>query len=218
MRVIVVAPHPDDETLGCGGTLLRHRADGDELHWLIVTRMDASLGYTAARIARRDEEEAAVARHYRFAAVHRGGFIATRLDAIRGDVVKAVATIFNAVQPETVYLPFRTDVHTDHRVVYDSVAACTKWFRHGSVRRVLAYETPSETEFGLSNDGFNPNVFVDISAHLDGKVQAMKLYAEEIEDFPFPRSVETIRSLAAFRGSSCGCTAAEAFVLLREIR
>ena len=98
------------------------------------------------------------------------------------------------------------------------MAACVKWFRYPSVRRVLAYETISgKTELGLSLEAvFRPNVFVDISAYLERKLEIMSIYKSEVQDFPFPRSMRAIRSLAEWRGTSAGFQAAEAFELLRE--
>jgi LmbE family N-acetylglucosaminyl deacetylase len=102
-------------------------------------------------------------------------------------------------------------------VVFNAVAAGTKWFRHPSVRRVLAYETLSETDFGLNaSPGFKPNVFVDITHFIDKKIEAANVYASELGKFPFPRSPEAIRALASVRGATSGFQAAEAFELLRE--
>jgi len=140
-----------------------------------------------------------------------------RLDALPlVDVVERFSSVFNAFQPEEV-LPHRSDVHTDHRVVFAASAACSKWFRHPSVRRVLAYETVSETEFGLDAASvFRPNTFVDISQYLEAKLQAMAVYKSELDTFPFPRSLQAIRAVAMWRGSNSGFAAAEAFELLRE--
>ena len=128
--------------------------------------------------------------------------------------------VFQTVQPHTVYLPHWGDAHSDHTVAFDAASACTKWFRYPSIREVLSYETLSETGFHLGSQGqmFQPNVFVDIEAHLDKKVQIVKEYASEIAPFPFPRSEEAVRSLAAYRGSFAGCKAAEAMTLLKQIR
>lgn len=218
--VLVVAPHPDDETLGCGGTLLRHRAEGDVVHWLIVTAMDETSPEWRNRIQAREREIEAVARHYGVSTVHRLGFPAARLDSLpRADVVGKIGAVVRTVAPNVLYLPFPGDAHSDHAVTFDACAACTKWFRHPSVRRVCAYETLSETEFGLSPvaDAFRPNRFVDVTVHLNGKIEAMRLYAEESGVFPFPRSEEAIRALAALRGSTVGCAAAEAFMTLKEV-
>lgn len=141
-----------------------------------------------------------------------------RLDELpMSDLIGHFSTAFKSFQPEEVFVPHRGDVHTDHRLVFDAAAACAKWFRYPSVRRVLAYETLSETEFGLDqNSGFRPNCFIDISAHVEGKLQVVSLYRSELGPFPFPRSVEAVRALATFRGAMSGFTAAEAFQVLRE--
>ena len=219
-RVLVVAPHPDDEALGCGGALLRHRSQGDETHWLIVTAMTPELGYSPARIAARQREIERAAAHFGFAGVHALRFPAARLDTLPlADVIEKIAAVFRRVEPETLYLPFAGDAHSDHRVVFDACAACTKGFRYPSIRRIRVYETLSETELGLvpAATGFHPNLFIDISEHLDGKVSAMRIYENEMGDFPFPRSEEAIRGLAAFRGAAAGCRAAESFMTLKEI-
>ena len=114
-------------------------------------------------------------------------------------------------------IPHRGDVHSDHRIVFDAVTACTKWFRYPSVQRVLAYETVSETEFGLSKEqAFSPNYFVDISRFLTEKLRLMQIYESEISKPPFPRSVEVVKALAIWRGATSGYDAAEAFELLKE--
>lgn len=218
--ILVVAPHPDDETLGCGGTLLRHVAAGDQVHWLIATAMSADQGFSAERIAGREAEIEAAARHYGFAGTHRLGLPTTRLDVLpKGDMVAKVSAVFHAVQPHTVYLPFRGDAHSDHAAVFDACAACTKWFRHPSVRRVRVYETLSETDSALLSETlpFQPNLFVDISAWLDAKITAMGLFAGEMGRAPFPRSEDVIRAQALVRGSQAGVMAAEAFMSLREV-
>ena len=220
-NILVVAPHPDDETLACGGTLLRHKADGDKIFWLIVTEMSEKAKYPADLIKRRKSEIESVARVYGFDAVFNLRLATTRLDAIPiGEIIDKISTVFREIMPATIYLPFRDDVHTDHTVVFDAVSSCTKWFRYGSIKRVLAYETISETEFGInpSSNGFRPNVFVNIGDFLERKIATMKLYETEMKPFPFPRSEEVIRALAALRGSAAGCRAAEAFMLLKEIR
>lgn len=219
-QVVVVAPHPDDETLGCGGTLFRHVASGDDVHWLIVTSMTAGQGFSQDRISSREAEIAKAASRYGFASVHALGLPTTRLDTLpMGELTARIGSVFQSVNPEVVYLPFRGDVHSDHAVVSDAVLSCTKWFRYASIKRVLAYETLSETEFGIRPDiaGFRPNVYVDIHPYLHEKIEVLDIFSSELRAFPFPRSTEAVTALARLRGSTCGCEAAEAFMLLREI-
>ena len=218
-KIVVVAPHPDDETLGCGGTLLRHIAEGDDVHWLIITHLHEDLGFSKDRVAEREKEIQQVADHYNLSSVVNLAFPTTRLDSIpMNDVVGGVGNVFHDIEPTTIYMPYRGDIHTDHAVVFDAVASCTKWFRYPSIRRVLAYETCSETDFTLDPDtnGFRPNVFVDITEHLDDKISIMQVYGSELGVHPFPRSESAIRALATLRGAAAGCEAAEAFMLLRE--
>lgn len=218
--ILVVAPHPDDETLGCGGTLLREIAAGASVHWAIASTMTEAMGYAASRIARREREIEEIAAAYRFDAVHRAAFPAARLDTFPvAERVAWLADVMTVVQPDTIYLPHPHDVHSDHAAVFDAAAACTKGFRYPSVRRVYGYETLSETEFGLRPGvaPFHPTRFVDIAAYLDRKIEIMGLFSGEMHMAPFPRSAETIRALAAYRGAVAGTVAAEAFMVLREI-
>ncbi len=219
--VLVVAPHPDDETLGCGGALLRHAAEGDAVHWLIATDMTREGGFSPDSMARRDAEIEAVAKDYGFAAVHRLGFGAARLDAVPPhEGVAAAAAVLSAVEPEWLYLPHPGDAHGDHAAAFRMVAGAAKWFRLPSLRRVQCYETLSETGFGLDPGAaaFAPNTWVDVGPFLERKLAILSRYAGELGAFPFPRSAEAVRSLARVRGAEAGYVAAEAFQTLRERR
>lgn len=191
------------------------------MHWLIATETDPEAGFTAARQAARDREIEAVAERYAFADVHRLGVASTRLDVEPlGDLIGAVGEVFRAIQPEIVYVPFRDDAHSDHRIVFDAVQACCKSFRTPQLREVLAYETLSETGYHLAPGAaaFRPTLYVDVDSHLDEKVDIMRLYESELGSHPFPRSELAIRALAVLRGAECGCEAAEAFMVLKQIR
>jgi N-acetylglucosamine malate deacetylase 1 len=219
-KVLVVAPHPDDETLGCGGTLLRHREEGDEVHWLIVTGVDETHGFTTKRVQSREAEIKACASYFGFSGIHNLRHPTTHLDELPlGQLIGEICDVVKKTGAEVIYLPYPGDVHSDHRIVFDTALPATKWFRYPSVKRVIAYEVLSETEFNISptlND-FRPNLFVNITGYLDGKLEAMRIFDSELGAPPFPRSDEIIRSLASYRGATAGCDAAEAFMILREI-
>ena len=217
-NVLVVAPHPDDEVLGVGGTLMRRKAEGAKVAWLIVTGITAEAGWSDNKIKQRSEEIRQIAELFGFDSVFELNFPTTQLDQVPiGNLVEAVSNVFKNFEPEEVFVPHRSDVHTDHRVVFDAVVSCTKWFRYPSVKRVLAYETLSETDFGLeANKAFRPNVFINIEPYLTDKLRAMKIYESELGEFPFPRSHEAIRALSSLRGAASGFKSAEAFELLRE--
>jgi N-acetylglucosamine malate deacetylase 1 len=220
-KILVVAPHPDDETLGCGGTILRHKYDNDEVHWLIITGITEKDGFSKEKIVTRDSEIEQVSRIYNFNSTTRLEFPTTKLDEVpMSQLVNSISNVVNSIKPTIIYLPYRGDIHTDHKYVFDAMIACTKWFRYNSIKRILSYETLSETEFGINPDNnfFRPNVFVNIKDFLEKKVEIMKIYESEISEFPFPRSIEAIEALAKYRGIMAGVQYAEAFMLLKEIR
>jgi len=218
-RILVVSPHPDDETLGCGGTILRHVAEGGEVHLLNITGISQEHGFSQERVLERAAEIEEVRKQYRMASLNNLGLPTTQLDQLPlSDIIGKISEVFTAVKPEILYLPYRYDIHTDHKVVFDAVAACTKWFRYPSVKRVLVYETLSETDFQLplNQSGFTPNVFIDIEKYIEKKIDIFMVYRSEVGEFPFPRSERAVRALATIRGTASGSDSAEGFMLLRE--
>ena len=219
-QIIVISPHPDDETLGCGGTILKHKEDGDSINWLIITGMTEKQGFSPQVITQRQEEIESVARMYGFETVHNLNLPTTRLDEMSsGDIINGISKVVLEVKPHTVYLPNRSDVHSDHRVVFNTAWSCCKTFRFPFIRRVLMYETPSETDFipPFPETAFFPNIFSDISPYLERKIEIMRVYRDEMEEHPFPRSEQNIRSLAIVRGATANVEYAEAFMLLKEV-
>ena len=180
--------------------------------------MTTETGWSVEKIKQRTDEIKLVRELFGFDSVFELNVPTTQLDQVpMSDLVAAISNVFKKFEPEEVFVPHPADVHTDHRMVFDAVASCTKWFRYPSVKRVLAYETLSETDFGLgTSQGFRPNVFVNIEPYLDDKIRAMDIYASELGEFPFPRSHEAIQALAILRGAASGFKTAEAFELLRE--
>jgi N-acetylglucosamine malate deacetylase 1 len=217
-RILVVAPHPDDEVLGCGGTLLRRRAEGAEIDCLMVTGMSEAGGWSAQRVNERDGEIVRAAAMIGFRRLVQLGLQPAQLDVLpMAQLVQRIGEVIRDSAPTEILVPAAADVHSDHRVVFDAVSSCTKWFRHSSVTRVMAYETLSETDFCSNPEiAFHPNVFVDISDQLERKLEVLAVYASEVAPHPFPRSLTAIRALAQVRGAASGFAAAEAFQLLRE--
>ncbi|AHF01588.1 GlcNAc-PI de-N-acetylase [Thiomicrospira aerophila AL3] len=220
-KALVVALHPDDETLGCGGTLLKHKAKGDEIHWMICTEVKEEDGFSFERVQSRNAEIEAVANLYPFDGVHRLGFSTMKVDQYSvSELVNKVSAVINQVQPMVLYLPFKSDVHSDHRVMFEAVYSCTKSFRYPFIKKIYMMETLSETDFALSTkeDSFVPNVFVDITDFFAKKLEIMQVYKSEIGAHPFPRSLRNLEALATLRGATAGCEYAESFMLLKEIQ
>lgn len=213
--ILVVAPHPDDETLGAAGTLLAAAHRGTQVHCLIATAKTEALGFSRQSVVERDAEIANVAAAFGFASVHRLELPTTGLDTLpKADIVTAIAAVVDSVAPETVILPHGGDAHSDHGVLFGCGLAATKSFRHPSVRTVLTMEIVSETNFGIPGS-FIPRFYVDISDFIDKKLEIMDCYRGEMGTHPFPRSRESLRALAMLRGSECGSLYAEAFDIVR---
>jgi len=218
-KVLVIAPHPDDETLGSGGTILKHKSKGDQINWLILTEISEEGGWEKKQVEKRQLEIEKVTNAYAFNSVHKLNFPATMLESIpMKELVGNISSVIEKVQPNVVYLNHHKDIHTDHQTGFKAVMSSMKNFRHPYIERILMYETLSETEFAASVTGseFRPNVFSDITDYFEEKCKIMQIYASELMDPPYPRSLEAIEALAKFRGSRIGCVYAESFILLLE--
>lgn len=217
---MVIAVHPDDETLGCGGTLLRLREMGKEIAWLIVTGTKGSPLYPQSFTDKRDKEVEEVKNRYGFSKTYWLPFWAGKLEEVpKIDVVKAINDAIRDFKPDTIFLPFPWDIHKEHQVTFEASMACTKSFRNPFVKRVILMETLSETDFAPAHvvNPFNPNLFVDISKQIEGKLEVMKVFESEVLPHPFPRSIESLQALATLRGGQAGCSAAESFMVIKEI-
>ncbi|MBQ4861999.1 PIG-L family deacetylase [Pseudoalteromonas sp. MMG013] len=218
--VAVIAPHPDDETLGCGGTILKHLNAGDEVHWIIVTQISEEVGFSKDRIRTRRNEVKQVADAYNMTSYSWLEHVATTLSPnTLSDLIGDLSGVINRLKPDQLYVPYPGDIHSDHEVVFNAIAACSKSFRYPFIKKICCYETLSETEFSVNpmNPVFKPNLFVDISDYLERKIDIMHLYKGEILPVPFPRSEENMRALARYRGAVAGCSMAEAFMILKEV-
>jgi len=216
-KVLIVAPHPDDETLGCGGTLLKHKKQGDEIYWMIVTNIDVENGWDEKKVQERQTEIDQVAQMYGFNKTFKLDYPTTKMDSVpNNELIDKISDIIKEVEPSIIYLPYCKDIHTDHQVIFNAALSCTKNFRYPFINRIVMYETLSETEFGpaIEECAFTPNMFVDISEHFEKKIDIFKLFASEVMEAPKPRSIQAIKGLAQYRGSRIGKEYAEAFCLL----
>ncbi len=217
MNVMVVSPHPDDETLGAGGTLLKLKDSGNNIFWLNITNMKTEYGYSDERVKERNEEIRKVNEAYGF-----DGFYNLELEPAgmhkydTGEFISNLKSVFEEVKPEIILLPYGSDVHSDHRVIFDAVYSCTKSFRAPYLKKVLCMEIISETDQALQQNGFIPNVFIDISNYIDKKIDIMRIYKSEFNESPFPRNAQAIKGLAAYRGATAYYEYCEAFYLLKS--
>ena len=217
--VLVIAPHPDDEVLGVGGTIARLADAGVDVHVLIATRGQAPQ-FSDEQIQRvRGEAKAAHA----VLGVKDTIFLdhpAARLDqTAHADLNRSIGAVVRDLQPATMFLPFVGDIHLDHQLVFQSSLVAAR--PHGPVypRRLLCYETLSETNWNAPQvtPGFIPNLFVDIEATLDRKLEAMSAFGSQTYEPPHERSLNALRALATLRGATVHLHAAEAFMQMRQV-
>jgi LmbE family N-acetylglucosaminyl deacetylase len=222
--VLVVAAHPDDEILGCGGTMARHAGQGDEVHVLILAEGSTSRATTRdgddPMIGRLREAAAAAAACVGAQPPHFGGFPDQRMDSIDLlDVVKVVEERIATLSPSVVYTHHGNDLNQDHGVVHNACLAAVRPLPDSFVREVYTFETLSSTEWtpGATGTAFTAQRFVDIEGQLARKQEALRAYAMEMRPFPHSRSHEAVEALARLRGATVGCHAAEAFGVVRMV-
>jgi LmbE family N-acetylglucosaminyl deacetylase len=219
MKVLVIAPHPDDEVLGCGGVMARHSAGGDEVYVLVITRGVPELFPPEVIEGTRQELKAA---HDLLGVIETIflDFPAPKLDSTPGHLVAdGISKVIRRLEAEGVNMHHRGDIHSDKRVVYYAVLVACRPIHNRSVKKMLCYETLSETEWSppFGEDAFVPTVFIDIGDYLKDKLEAMACYESQLQEPPNPRSLEALENLAKVRGNGVGLLAAEAFMLVREI-
>lgn len=220
--ILVVAAHPDDEVLGCGGYIANHVRLGDEVFVTFlsdgVTSRLGNLGLQeieSRRSAARLASKVLGVRDVMF-----GDFPDNKLDASPLlEVIKSIEAVVEKIRPQTVLTHFGGDLNIDHRIVSQAVLTACRPAPKQGVKEILFFEVPSSTEWQVPTEGeaFAPNWFEDISQTLELKIKALLMYEHELREWPHPRSVKAVEHLAHWRGASCGVDAAEAFVLGRRI-
>jgi LmbE family N-acetylglucosaminyl deacetylase len=222
--ILLVAAHPDDEVLGCGGTLARHAANGDDVHVLFFadgTSSRLGAGATDELIRARSSEAIEAAKVMGINPPQFLGFPDQRLDSEDFlDLTRALESVVFKLSPMIVYTHHGSDLNLDHRLAYRAVLTACRPVPGSTVKEIYAFETLSSTEWsdrGIG-PGFNPNRFVDISDQLERKLSALAAYGSELREFPHPRSLEGVRALARVRGACVGVEAAEAFEVIRQIK
>ena len=226
MSILVVAAHPDDEVLGCGASVAKWADAGKEVHVVILAE-GATSRDSARNPESRIEELSTLEKSAQSAGKILGvtsvrllNFPDNRMDSVdRLDVIKTVRAQIERVKPETVVTHHSGDLNIDHRITHQAVVTACRPQPGESVRRLLAFEVPSSTEWQPPDSGpvFQPNWFEDVSITLDRKLQALEIYTKEMRPWPHSRSFQAVEHLSRWRGSSVGCEAAEAFVLMREV-
>lgn len=218
-KVLVIAPHADDEILGVGGTMARNIAEGNQVFVCIVTRGEKPL-FSDESVAKVREE---TKKAHELLGVTQTFFLefpAVMVEQVpRYQLNEKIAEVVREVEPDEVYIPHIGDMQKDHQLINEAVMVAVRPKYAHKINKVYAYETLSETEWNIPNvaNAFIPTVYMDITQYIDVKKSVLACYASQVSDFPDPRSLEAVEALAKYRGSTIKVHAAEAFVLIRAI-
>lgn len=226
MNILVVAAHPDDEVLGCGGTIARLAIENNHVYIAILGE-----GLTS-RFPQREQVDIKLVQALRGTAQSVADCLGAkklftydlpdnRFDTVPLlDIVKLIEDLIKRTQPQIIYTHNGSDLNIDHTLVFRATLTATRPLPDCVVKTVYSYEVPSSTEWAMGKDSssFQPNVFMNIEGTLELKLKAMALYEGELRAFPHPRSAEAIRVIANRWGSVSGCRSAEAFTLIRDVR
>ena len=212
MRILVFAPHNDDEVLGAGGTIARFAREG---HEICVCEVTSGPKYMLMQAEAREA--------HKVLGVSKSVFlnlpVSQLADYKKTELNARIGEVVSEFRPDMVFTPFIGDMHLDHRMVTEAVLVAVRPINNCPVKKVCMYETLSETGWNIpyGNCNFNPNIWVDISGTINTKIEAMNCYVSQVRPAPHPRSGDGIRALAAFRGSVAGLPFAESFMIIREI-
>ena len=211
-NVLIVAAHPDDEVLGCAGTILKHVSSGDNVSVCIVTVADESWpdDYKQEKIREAKSVDKVLGVKERFYC----GLPTTRLNCLPScEINNKIYEVFNIVNPDIVYTHFGDDVNEDHRVIFNSVLVCSRPLK--KLISLRCFETVSSTEWG--NKHFAPNFYVVLEKNeVLKKIEAFSIYKSEVKKYPHPRSLKGLKNLAKKRGNEICKKYAEAFIIVNE--
>lgn len=218
-RIVIIAPHPDDEILGCGAQIKKHVESGDQVYVLVMTKGTPKF-YSAERIENVRNEAREAHRLLGVEETFFEDFHAPELDTYPLSAISGAIKVFiDKLGADMVYIPHRGDIHNDHRVVYNAALVACRPVGDYGVKEIRAYETLSETEWAapFGDEAFIPTIFSDVSDFFEAKLKAMSCFKSQVKAFPNPRSLENLEALAKQRGATVGFKRAEAFMLVRKI-
>ena len=218
-RVLIVAAHPDDEVLGCFGTVARLIDEGSEVYTLILGEGKTSRdGASSSEIVKLKDEIKKANEVIGVKEVFTKEFADNRFDSVSLlDIVKAIEEIKSQIKPDTIFTHYQKDLNIDHQKTYQAVITATRPMQGESVKEIYSFDILSSTEWNYPIS-FSPDFYVDINGYLDKKIEAMKCYNSELRDYPHPRSLKGIELSAKYWGMRVGLEYAEAFSIVRIIK
>lgn len=218
-RILVISPHPDDEILGCGGTIIRNIAEGNEVYVCVVTKGCLPL-YNDERVEKNRQDMFLCHQHIGVKKTITLDFPASMIERVeRYELNGRILDVIKEIQPDEVFIPHWGDMQKDHQIVSEAAMVALRPKYYPQVKKIYGYETMSETAWNSPNvqNEFIPNVFVDITDYIEAKKEALSFFSLQVSPFPDARSLDALEALAKYRGALMNKRAAEAFVLIREL-
>jgi LmbE family N-acetylglucosaminyl deacetylase len=218
--VLVVAAHPDDEVLGCGGTIARHVDNGDKVR--VVFMSDGVSSRVNTKNDEKDKRRECAEKASKILGAHHPIFLNfpdNQMDTVPLlEVIQSLEKIINNIKPEIIYTHYSSDLNIDHQITNKAVMTACRPLPNFCVKEIYSFEVLSSTEWSNQyNTSFNPNYFIDITSTESKKVKAIMMYNQEMREYPHSRSVKAIQALISIRGASVGVTSAESFIVNRII-
>tara|TARA_Y100000590_G_scaffold84200_1_gene94080 strand:- start:40857 stop:41540 length:684 start_codon:yes stop_codon:yes gene_type:complete len=224
-KILVIAAHPDDELLGCGGTLLHYRKLGFKIQVVFLSDGESSREQNVKNmnklIKKRQKDAQQACKKCNFLKPKFGNFPDNKLDTVPFiNIVRFIEKEIKKIKPEIIFTHFENDLNIDHQLSYKAVVTATRPLSKTFVKKIYSFEIPSSTDFNLTSNKkklFNPNHYVNIEKFIQKKLVALKIYKSELRPWPHSRSLKAISNLAKYRGSQIGIKYAEAFISVREV-
>ena len=219
-KILIIAAHPDDEIIGCGGTLLKHIFNKDDVFVVFASDGESSRVNGKNKISKRQKEAKEVAKNAKIKKIFFLNYPDNQMDKINIlKISKSITSIVDKVKPDIVYTHHYNDLNIDHKITFEATMVACRPIRKKNITELYSFEILSSSEWhGRQNLNFKPNVYVNINNFFQKKISLMKIYKNEVMRSPHPRSIRSITSKAASRGSEVNTLYAEAFELIRIIK
>lgn len=218
IKILIIAAHPDDEVLGCGGTILKHIANGDNVSVLLLSEGETSR--QGSDIEKRQAQARKAAEALGAKELFLEELPDNQFDSLPLlKIIKLIEKHLEKIKPGIIYTHNPSDLNIDHQLTAKAVLTAARPQPNYFVKKILAFEVLSSTEWQVKDKKhlFCPTVYNDITDFIDKKVEILKVYKQELRKYPHPRSLKGVRTLAQYRGIEAGCNFAEAFQLIRQI-